>query len=70
MIRAKTVLVVSKDQAVGLTAGCHKALSEALLLPAGVPTPVPLIALPFVLTFPGVERVSIVGSPEPATPEE
>lgn len=70
MSAAKTVLVVSKDQALNLSSGCHKALLKSLLLPAGVPTPVPAAALSFVLTFPGVERVSIAGSPEPATPEE
>ena len=70
MIAAKTVLVVSTEQALGLSAGCHKAIPTDLLLPAGVPTPVPATALSFVLTFPGVAQVSAAGSPEPANPEE
>ena len=70
MSAAKTVLVVSTNQTWGFPTGCHKALPKAFYLPAGVPTPVPLAALPFILTFPGVERVSAAEPPEPATPEE
>lgn len=67
---SKTATVVSRDQAVLLPAGCHKAVPADLLLPAGIPTQVPAAALSFVLTHPGVEQVSPAGSPEPTTPEE
>ena len=66
----KTATVVSRDQAVILPAGSHKAITDDLLLPAGIPTPVPAAALPFVLTYPGVEQSPTADPSEPAITEE
>lgn len=64
-----SALVVSTDCTLVLPSSCHAAITETIHLSAGLPVPIPVEALAFALSFPGVKSVE-AAPPEPATTEE
>lgn len=52
-----TVQVVSRTHTFVFPAGSHPAIQEEIRLDAGRPVPCPAEALPFALSFPGIEAL-------------
>ena len=60
-MRSRTPLhapqIVSRTHTFVFPAGCHPAIREAIRLDANKPTPIPAEALPYALSFPGIEAI-------------
>ena len=68
-----SIQIVSRTHTMVFPAGSHPAIQQAIRLDANQPQPCPVEALPFALSFPGIEALPAadatpIDSPAPEAP--